>query len=141
MSDNPNADYDTLLDEKKAVFPSMYEEAMAQLADDYDFPHALQERLIAKRAFGLKKYGERAFQASIENAVASPVAAHLGDELVDAFNYALHGYYIANMTMDDPLRKSYDKMIGALLDVLAVLTEVRGVVQSADEKEALAWTE
>lgn len=138
---NPNADYSTLLDKRKEVFYTIYESAMTKLANEHEFPAALQEQLRAKRNFGLIKYGERAFQASIENAVASPVAAHLGDEIVDAFNYALHGGYIANMMMDDVLCASYEKMVDSLLNVLSALREVRNNLPNADEKEALKWTE
>lgn len=141
MADNPNANYDTLLDNKKIAFPAIYEMAMSRLAQEHEFPLALQSKLKSKRDFGLEKYGERAFQASIENAIASPVAAHLGDELVDAFNYALHGYYVANMALDDQLCKAYEKVINALLDVLSALEEVRAHISNVDEKEALQWIE
>lgn len=140
-ADNPNADYNTLLDEGKIQFPLVYENAMTKLAGVYDLPFSLQEQLTAKRAFGLDKYGERAFQSTFENAMASPVGAHLGDEIVDAFNYALHGHYIAGINMNSQLQSAYEKTIHALLDVLSALKQVRGVLSNEEEREALRWTE
>lgn len=139
-TDNPNADYDTILDSSKKAFADVYDEVMTKIAKEFQLPVALQEQLSAKRAFGLEKYGERAFQSTIENAIASPVAAHLGDEIVDAFNYALHGFYISNMLMVHERRKAYENVLNSLVDVIVGLHKLHEVLEEGDEKEALKWT-
>ena len=137
---NPNADYDTLLDTQKSVFPDIYEKAMNHLASEYELSTELQELLSKKRAFGLEKYGARAFQSSIENAVASPVAAHLGDEIIDAFNYALHGYYIANMQFREREAQSFSRVIDSLVTLVASLSDLQSSLEDEKQKEALSWT-
>lgn len=140
-SDNPNADYNNLLDSNKESFPSVYERAMEALSVQFGLPVSLQEHLVRKRAFGLEKYGERAFQSTFENAVASPVGAHLGDELIDAFNYALHGCYIARINCDPTLENAYKDTLHSLIDVITSLRKVRENLSDTEEMEALAWTE
>lgn len=140
-AENPNADYDYLLDTKKREFSTIYEAAMARLAADYELPERLRELLEKKRMFGLEKYGERAFQSSVENAVASPVAAHLGDEIIDAFNYAMHGFYIANMQLRDVEAKGYSRVIDGLMSVVEDLSNLQRTLEDEEQREALRWTQ
>lgn len=139
-TENPNANYDHILDTGKKSFPVVYEEAMETLASQFELESGLREMLRKKRAFGLEKYGERAFQSTFENAISSPVAAHLGDELIDAFNYALHGYYIANMQLRSVEAKRYERIIDALRDVLLHLASLREALTNELQQEALEWT-
>ena len=137
---NPNADYNELFDSAKQIFPDIYEQAMDSLAKEFYLPTGLAEKLKKKRAFGLEKYGERAFQSTFENAMSSPVAAHLGDEIVDAYNYALHGYYVAKIRLHEEEATHYSLIIESLNDVVEKIDSLRNELSNVAEKNALDWT-
>lgn len=141
MADNPNANYDEILDGNHSVFPSVYDDVMEQVGSHFGLPKELREILDKKRKFGLEKYGERAFQSSFENAVASPVAAHLGDEIVDAFNYALHGYYIASVTMNNHQVAAYANIIQALKKVALYMEDLSKILPDGPQREQIRWVE
>lgn len=139
MAENPNADYSKLFDDAKKTFPEVYEQAMDQIAERLHMHEGLVAMLKQKRAFGLEKYGERAFQSTFENAISSPVAAHLGDEVIDAFNYAMHGYYIATVRMRQQEAESYLKIIEALNNVVTQIIELTNTMADRTEADVLKW--
>ena len=65
-----------------------------------EFQKALAEDLAAKRAFGIKKYGEKSFQGCKENAMSVDMIAHARDELIDYINYTLHKMYQSSVNAD-----------------------------------------
>jgi hypothetical protein len=139
MATNPNADYSNILDSTKKTFPAIYDSSLAAIARTFHLSEELQQKLAEKRAFGLQKYGDRAFQSSIENAAASPAAAHLGDEIVDAYNYTLHGYYISNLEMNEERRRAYERVFSALSEVSYALELLAKALPDGEEKDSLKW--
>jgi hypothetical protein len=140
--ETPNADYNTLMDETKEAiktFPEHYDGWMTKLAEASGLNEDIQKQLKAKRDFGLKKYGERAFQSTFENAISSPVGAHLGDELVDALNYALHGLWISLTSGEAERAYWYERLLEKLVDTVDVLAGLRSFLAPGEEK-ALLWT-
>jgi hypothetical protein len=92
MSDGVHVDYKSIMDSMEIDFPAMYEIAIGRLLDDagVEVSTELQDKLKAKRDFGLKKYGEHSFQGSFKHAMTSPVFNHLEEEVLDSINYLLH---------------------------------------------------
>lgn len=120
MSDSVHADYSKIIATTKKPFIDIYEELMTQYANEYNISESIQEKLKAKRAFGLKKYGADSFQSNFENAMASPVGIHLEEELIDAFNYTLHMRFVAGIL--DPQRLgSITRIMNALLIAINTL--------------------
>lgn len=89
MSD-VHVDRAAAMDNKTVNFPELYEAAVRKIENEYNVPAEVREKLHAKRAFGLKKYGERSFQGSFVNAMTTPCFDDLLEELIDSINYALH---------------------------------------------------
>lgn len=77
---------------KSTLFPVSYENAVYNIAITAGIPKTsnLMKKLKAKREFGFKKYGEKSFQGSFENAISTPSDLDLLEELVDVLNYSLH---------------------------------------------------
>jgi len=127
------------MDAKTTTFPEQYEKAMDKINKEFRIPPGIAEHLKKKRLFGLDKYKERAFQSSYENAMSSPVAAHLGDELIDAINYAMHGYYIGVMDMDEKRKELYADLIGNVKNTIVTLKDLHRILPEGVEKDALTW--
>lgn len=89
MSD-VHVDRAAAMDNKEVNFPELYETAVRKIEDSFNVPAEVQEKLHAKRAFGVKKYGERSFQGSFTNTMNTPCFDDLLEELIDSINYALH---------------------------------------------------
>ena len=128
MNDGIHVDYTTIMDGTKVEFPALYELAITKLFVDGVGEHPeLQAKLKAKRDFGLKKYGEYSFQGTFERAIASPVFAHLKEEILDSINYLLHIKFqllFSSIELDFP-----DKTLGCLVDIYNELSTITsGVV-------------
>jgi hypothetical protein len=78
------------MDNKTVNFPELYEAAVRKIENEYNVPEEVKQKLHEKRAFGVKKYGERSFQGSFTNAMTTPCFDDLLEELIDSINYALH---------------------------------------------------
>jgi len=119
---NNFTNYDLVQDEtKKSVdmsFPVLYSKAMNELCNFYSVPLDLQKILQDKRDFGLKKYGERSFQGSLENTLSVPIWLHLHDELVDAINYSLHYIYRIGLAGEEGKREKLEEILKILLDLI-----------------------
>ena len=141
---NTNADYNKLMDEKGNIqFPKLYDEAMDKIGKEMQLPPELLSKLYEKRNFGLEKYGDRAFQSSLQNTLTSPAVAHLGDEIIDAFNYAMHNYYVCAMRMDDEGAGIFKGIVNRLGALSATLRDARDHIKESDPEQAksLDWTE
>jgi len=89
MSD-VHVDRAAIMDSATVGFPELYEIAIRKIENRFDIPSDVKEKLHAKREFGIQKYGERSFQSSLTNAMATPCFDDLLEELIDSINYALH---------------------------------------------------
>jgi len=114
-------DYKTIMDEakKEFSFPEIYENAMNSKEADYSIDVKLKTILHDKREFGLKKYGEHSFQATLENCMTSPTIEHAKEELIDTINYLLHEQY-----KNDILCKPNDKIKTILKNVIGMYYEL-----------------
>lgn len=115
---NVHADYSQIIETTKKSFPETYEELMVQYEKEYMMSPWLQKKLAEKRTFGLNKYGKDSFQSNFENAMASPVAIHLEEELIDSFNYALHLKFVYGLK-DQKMLTRVDTIIRCLTLALA----------------------
>jgi hypothetical protein len=137
--DSPNADYNALMDLKKDTpFSARYDIWMTTLAQQNGINTSVQAKLKEKREFGLQKYGERAFQSNFDNAISSPVGAHLGDELVDTYNYSLHGLWVGYTSGDAKRVEVYQRILSDLNQLMISVAALRELL-SPEEAEALAW--
>ena len=137
--ETPNADYNALMDKKGGLtFPQRYDAILERMATELKVRPSVRIQLRAKRDFGLQKYGERAFQSNFENAITSPVGAHLGDELVDAYNYALHGLWAANTNGQLEKASACRTIIKNLNALIRSLTTLKYTLDP-EEQDALAW--
>ncbi len=98
MNDNNKTEftptnYKAMMEKNKKSFPEIYEQAMENYNQLFNIWPVLKEKLVQKRQFGLKKYGEIAFQSNFDNAMSAPAAIHLEEEIIDAFNYILHIHF------------------------------------------------
>ena len=59
--------------------------------EEFDY---IKKMVSEKRKAGIKKYGNSAFQNSFETAVSTDTDKHLEEELLDAINYCLHGFFV-----------------------------------------------
>lgn len=94
-------DYKKEMNENKQSFFEFYSERMKDLEKTLLIPEEVSDILQEKRDFGHEKYGEFSFQTNFENAVSSPTAEHLREELIDAMNYALHEIYKTSLFLKD----------------------------------------
>ncbi len=119
---NAFENYDRRQDERRdsldLSFPAVYDRAVAGLAQHYGVSAKVQEILKEKRAFGLKKYGDRSFQSNLENALTTPIWNHLHDELVDAVNYSLHYLFVLGITGGEEARPQVEGILKSLLDIM-----------------------
>jgi len=103
-------DYKEIMKEE-VEFSKIYEQAMINLANDFELGEELKEKLSNKRDFGLKKYGEFSFQSNFENCITSPTLLHAEEEMIDLFNYLLHEYYKQTIIGDNQQAKKITKLI------------------------------
>lgn len=121
--------------EEEITFSSVFNQTMVTILDGLlaggdkytsegpalDFYHAsvsrLYDDLSKKRAFGEKKYGDRSFQASLENLLTCPVEKHLEEEVIDAINYVLALIYINGIIWDEDRKELYEDIAEDLLGV------------------------
>ena len=113
------------MDERKVSFAETYDKVINKFANQFELPEKLIKTLKEKREFGLEKYGERSFQSSFENAMSSLTIDHLQDEIVDAFNYSLHSYYVAKVNMDEDLTVKLEDVIKSLVKVNEQITSLK----------------
>ena len=136
----PNAEYTKIMDSKRLDFQELYKNNMEEIADLFDLGDSIKEILQKKRDFGLGKYGENSFQSTFENAMATPIAAHLGDEIIDALNYSMHGYMTSLIALDTRKAKAYEEIASKIRSIVYDLNKLKLENISDGEREALNWT-
>lgn len=120
MKDTVHLDRETLMNKQLQKFPELYEIVIRKLEIEKGIPFDLREKLHAKRKFGVEKYGDKSFQGSLENALATPSYEDLKEEVIDAINYTL------NICFQNIFRTEHDP------DALKILESLLSVYELAD---------
>jgi len=116
-------DYKKIMDGEDFSYNKLYEKSVTNIEDSFSLNDEIKEKLFEKRKFGIEKYKEYSFQASLENSMKVPTLLHAEEEMVDLLNYLLHEYFKYSVKCDEKSLNSIAKLIEEAYDLYCHLKE------------------
>lgn len=116
-------DYKKIMDGEEFSYNKLYEKSVTNIEDEFSLDSEIKEKLLEKRKFGIEKYKEYSFQASLENSMKVPTLLHAEEEMVDLLNYLLHEYFKNSVRCDEKSLNSIAKLIEEAYNLYCHLKE------------------